>query len=507
MAKNPELPATGTGTRASHQLAAVIAADLAILAIYVWFISLGSWTQWPAVTAYYDQLAVAFAHGHTWLDAAPDPALLALPNPYNPAQRQGIPYPLDASLYQGRFYLYFGPAPALLVIAARFFWRGVIGDQVLAFVFIYGIAVIESGLVLKICRRFFPSLSSGLIAASVLALGLIGPFTWSLVTPDIYNAALMAGQCFFLLGFYTAFDAVAGQPPRWKLLLTGLFWTAAVASRITQVLPVGLMVMLISARMVLPSRTDRSKTERLRSLLPLYVPLVVGAVALGWYDWTRFGSVFETGYKYALTGKVPMQGPHAAVFSPAYVVQNLYNYLLFPPRLRPAFPYFRQAVGLTTSVIPSIPLPRLYGAQQITGLLCSAPFVFFAAVPASGLLRRFSSVRLETGSHDSLHWLTIALLLSALVPFAVLLAYFWVAERFIADFLPALMLLSIIGFWQLGRWLPGSWYRRLLYIVVAVALMGSSMIISTLLAVSMNSDAFRQLNPVLWRQLSNLFRP
>jgi hypothetical protein len=57
---------------------------LLVIIIYIWLMSAGLWTTWPSTTNYYDQLATAFQHGHPALEIEPDPALLALSNPYDP---------------------------------------------------------------------------------------------------------------------------------------------------------------------------------------------------------------------------------------------------------------------------------------------------------------------------------------------------------------------------------------------------------------------------------------
>src|SRR5580698_3740741 len=68
---------------------------------------------------HYEYLVDGFLAGHTSLSVKPDPALLALADPYSPSQNG--PWRLwDASLYQGRFYLYFGPTPVLLLLPWRF---------------------------------------------------------------------------------------------------------------------------------------------------------------------------------------------------------------------------------------------------------------------------------------------------------------------------------------------------------------------------------------------------
>ena len=81
---------------------------LPVILFYVWLISVGLWTRWPATTNYYDQLASAFQHGQLYLEQQPDPRLSQLSNPYDPEIRSGISTPLDISFYNGKFYLYWG---------------------------------------------------------------------------------------------------------------------------------------------------------------------------------------------------------------------------------------------------------------------------------------------------------------------------------------------------------------------------------------------------------------
>mgnify|MGYP003341686041 CR=1 FL=1 len=65
----------------------------------------------------YGLLARGFLRGQLDLDLVPDPALTAAANPYDPALRPKVWYPHDASLFNGKFYAYFGPAPAVLAYA------------------------------------------------------------------------------------------------------------------------------------------------------------------------------------------------------------------------------------------------------------------------------------------------------------------------------------------------------------------------------------------------------
>lgn len=63
----------------------------------------------------YVQQFDAFQKGQLHIDVEPEPELLELANPYDPAQRQGIYYLWDRALYNGKYYSYFGVTPILTV--------------------------------------------------------------------------------------------------------------------------------------------------------------------------------------------------------------------------------------------------------------------------------------------------------------------------------------------------------------------------------------------------------
>jgi hypothetical protein len=63
---------------------------------------------------FHNLLTEAFLAGQLHLTIPPDLRLLALPDPYDPVAN--APYRLpEASLYRGKYYFYWGPAPVLLL--------------------------------------------------------------------------------------------------------------------------------------------------------------------------------------------------------------------------------------------------------------------------------------------------------------------------------------------------------------------------------------------------------
>ncbi len=143
----------------------------------------------------------------------------------------------------------------------------------------------------------------------------MNPMGWVLSTPSVYNAAIAAGQFFFLAGFFAAFNAFAAEGVSTsRLALAGLLWAAALGSRITLILPIAFMTLLILIGIALLPRTAHALSESVRPALALLAVLGIGLGALCWYNWARFGSPFETGITYQLAG-VPLQAYGQAISS------------------------------------------------------------------------------------------------------------------------------------------------------------------------------------------------
>ncbi|MBM3125965.1 MAG: hypothetical protein FJZ87_12985, partial [Chloroflexi bacterium] len=253
---------------------AAIAVVLLITLSYVWWVSLGLWTNWPETTAYYDMLARAFSHGNLHLDVQPDPALLALEDPYDPQYRSGIPVLWDASLYEGKYYLYWGPSPAVILVPLKWISDQVIGDNLLTFIFLAGMYVFITLTLLHLWRSDYPDIPAGVLSACLVLAGIINPIPFLLVDPRIYEAAVAAGQFFLLGGIYFLFTGMKkSSNPRFFLAGTSL--ALAASSRTILILPVlclGLVILLWFL-----SNKGEIKLGRIGSLI---LPLMVGAGAM-----------------------------------------------------------------------------------------------------------------------------------------------------------------------------------------------------------------------------------
>jgi hypothetical protein len=486
----------------------IIITILFVIAAYVWFISFGLWTTWHDTTDYYDQLATAFEHGSLSLEKKVEPALLTLANPYNPKERQGIDYPLDFSMYKGRYFLYFGPVPALLLAVLKLLGFGRIGDQYLVFLFSSGWFVFQSLLIIELRQQLFPDTPKGMLPICIFCAGLISPISWMLTEGRIYEAAITGGQFFFLAGLYFIIkDLAKGSLRPARLFLGGILWVFAVGSRITLVLPIGFFTIIIILLYMKSYFQTRAVSRTLVPAAALLLPLALGMVLMGWYNWARFDSILETGWSYQLSTPY-LQKYRSDLFSTLYILPNSYEYVVAPPRIDRVFPFLHSVRARGYLLFSFIKLPAIYHTRAITGILFSTPFILFAGISfisillPKKLLEYQNPVKIDT---DYLRWTLMGLSGSFLFGFAPIVSHFWVVTRYITDFSPSLVLLSILGFWLGYRFLAPWPMARKVYLFGGVSLMFASVVISSLLVLSIRTPNYQAWNPVLWNHLTNLF--
>jgi hypothetical protein len=463
--------------------------------IYIWFISSGTWTTWVSPTHLYADLTRGFLKGKLYLPIKVSQNLLNSPDPYDISAGLGVQGPLDVSYFQGKYYLYWGPVPALILLLLHpiISWR--LGDLQLLFGFLTGLFILQCILAIIIWDRFFNNLPKYILGLSILLAGLASPATFMLDSARgarIYEAAITGGQFFLVGGFITAIFALGPPVSRWRLAVAGSMWALAIGTRLILALPIGFMVLMAAWWIMSGSLWSFKK---IIDLISIGLPLALGFMFLGWYNWARFGSITESGFYYAMTAIPNFQEHFQKLINPIFILQNLYNYFLFPFSIRTQFPYIFAEYGNIKAVFSSYSLPLFYFSQKITGLVYTIPFLVFAIIPLATLSNYFFNGKAVQKSSIGdepkiLNWITLALIGSGLLTFSLLLSYFWAATRFLEDVMPAFLTLSMIGFWQGYQWLLNRPVGKKFYTAVGIILLAGSLLISTLVAISVNDARF-----------------
>ena len=303
--------------------------------MYVWIITIGRFEKWPSGKDYYWMLSQAFQQGQTHLLVEPNPELLKLENPYDYRQRKGIEYLWDVSLYNGKYYLYWGPVPAVLGVMVSFITSKPVTDAGLVFSFVIGTALFSVLLLRDIYREYqYPD---WLFWGGVLAATVNIPLTWLLTRPKFYEVSISGGQFFLMMGFFALFRAFRLRfPHKGYIIFSSIAFGLAGATRINLLPSVAFLAGFIFLRIYIVNQ--RKISESLSAFAWAFFPLALIACSLFWYNYDRFGSIFDFGHRYQLTGPA-LTADYQDITSVKYIIPNLYTYVLRLPSLDYNFPF------------------------------------------------------------------------------------------------------------------------------------------------------------------------
>lgn len=473
--------------------------------IYIWFVSAGQMKQFPPSEALYDRLATAFSQGKLWISSNPDPRLLSLPDPYAPEPHlhlSNINDFFDLSLYQGKLYMYWGPTPALPIMIWKTIANHKIDDELLVLIFAIGLLVFQSLLIHYLWCRYFQHLPDWTAWMPILVGGLAEPILWMLSEPRIYEAAIMADQCFFIAGLYFVITATGrAEISKQSLFFAGICWVLAAGARAIIAIPIILLAFMIVFRILHSSNQSRISAETIKTIGALGIPLITGAVLLGWYNWARFASPFEFGFRYQIT-MVNLNKYSGYVFLPRYIIPNFYMYFLNPPIIRSVFPFIRanREQALNALYFQDY-FPHIYNAERITGLIYTTPFAIFSLASVLFVIIRKRPSNLLNPADADYKWLLSGLLGSLALLIGYNLLFFYATTRYFLDVFPVLFLCTSIGFWHAYQLLhKSSWFQKI-YAGLSIMLATTSIIAALLIAFSSNVPRFRNNNPIQYNAI------
>jgi hypothetical protein len=470
---------------------ALAATALAVELVYVFVISAGTFTHWPLITAYVNDLAEGFRHGHLHLATEPPAALLAAPNPFDSANA-GL-WLWDATLFKGHYYLYWGPVPALLLAASKIVFRisSVVGDQVVVFWLTTLELVAGTLFVERAARRLYGRVSLALEVTAILALGLANPALYNLARPAIYETAIVGGHAFLLLGMVFALAAIDGEILRpGRLFAAGASWVAAFGCRMSVGPAVALLALATLAGAV-SGKPDRVRRLRVTSLW-LGAPLAFGLGAFLLYNRLRFEAWFDFGQRHQLTWIVAQTGKR-------FILPNLRAYLLRPAVVSCRFPFLYALPDLGARAFPPgyVLPPDYFVYEQVLGALPGVAWSWLSPIALVAGLR--SARRARAFTPES--WAVVAMAIAATVSLLPGMLLASATNRYLGDMAGALALLGALGAFAASDALRG---RRLGHgILVALALMLALATAAMGLALGVKGQYahFEQNNPPLYGKL------
>jgi hypothetical protein len=467
---------------------------LVAVCFFYGFIGSAGMPDWPVYGVYHDLQANGFLNGHLSLPIQPDPHLLHAKNPYD---YSNVNYWwLDASFYKGKYYMYWGPVPALCDAAVKWVLgiRASLGDQYLAVFFHCMTFWCGALLVERLVTRLFSSRARGFVALGALVFAFANPSPHGVATASTYQTAIIAAQAWLCFGLIFAFDAVwhAGTPAArwWRLALAGFGWALSLGSRASMMPAIALLIPLAALAEAWPCRS-RLRRFVLGALL-LGAPVAAASIGLLKFNELRFDNWFEFGSKVQLSA-FPIR------FSPVYIVANLYSYTFRPWALSCEFPYLDQVWNMGKAAFPrGFPLPSDYEVlEPVVGWALAVPLAWLLPFAFAFAPRPWR----PAGRRDRayLFCLLAFVILSSATGLITLLIY-GATMRYLADVSSGIVLLGVLGACALRfhRW--GLASPRAVTGLVG-ALSSATIVIGLLLGYQGYNRHFHTYNPKLDRKL------
>ena len=394
-----------------------------VCAYYYWDVrAAGENFAWKYdLDGYYDLAGRAFASGHLYLPVTPDPKLLALPNPWDPSVDPSLRLQ-DTALFRGRYYMYHGAAPAILLFTP---WRLITGhdlsENFALFLLCAGGYLFACGALWRLLRIADGVPSAPLLGVLLLALGICQGVPFLLNRALAYEIAIGGGYFCVSGGLFFLVRAIGSLRSSYWLAASGVMFGFAIGCR-PQLGVVGVIALV--GLVIVAGRPAKSG---LQAGLPA-PPWIAFAAGFGLlclvnaaYNYGRFGNPIEFGFHYQLAGP----GQTRLDFGPRNVPIGLYFMLLCPPDFGRVFPWVRMVFRYPFNS-PAYGFPPHFFIEPTVGALWAAPFLLAVWMVPSARRVKAREVR-------AVLWIVAA---SAAAILIFLMSIHLQSERYEIDFLP-----------------------------------------------------------------------
>ena len=326
----------------------------------------------------YQKLTEAFYKGQVYIDETPSDALKSLDNPYDYAARRKAHFITsegflwDYAYYKGKYYVYFGALPVVLIYLPYYAITGThIDNYVVAFILSL-LSIISIGYLLYvICKKWFKDMNLGLYMLTFILMFFSAGTVFAAKRPDLYTIPIIMGIFLATLGVALIIDASDSKRfKKTKLAIGSTLMASVVLSR---------PQFLIATILFLPLYYDyffKDKKEfkkgRYKEFLAIIIPyLIIASITMS-YNYARFGSPFDFGANYNLTTN---DMTHRGFVFARWPIGILY-YLFMPCNMTITFPYV-EGMKLVSNYIGYTTYESMFGGFIFTHIITIITLIFY----------------------------------------------------------------------------------------------------------------------------------
>lgn len=370
----------------------------------------------------YQRLTERILEGEFSLADEPSPSLKAMENPYDRKARdiENVDFLWDTAYYEGKYYVYFGITPVILVYLPYYAITGHhISNYLVTFLFMSLFVVSAFFLLYQLIKKYFKNVPFLLYILLCMFLVYGGGITLIASKPDFYSQSILLSVGFSMTAFGLWLMATEDAE---KLKRVPLFLGAVCMALVAGGRPQLLLLLVVAFVMFCPyifKQRQLLSVKGWKNTVAIALPLVAMAAFLMYYNYARFGSVFDFGGTYNLTtNDMTTRG-----FVPQRIIDTVFYYFLQPPLVTSTFPFLNRT-----------PMPGNFAGFDIKeamygGILLSHPLNLMV----------LALKNVKANLKEKKLWLTTWVLLAIVVLLAIFSGqYAGILRRYIVDFAPIL---------------------------------------------------------------------
>jgi len=451
------------------------------------------------MSRYYNLLTDAFLKGQTSLLDKPHEKILSMFNPYDPRSyrnREHINLRYhDASLYKGKYYLYWGVTPIFLLYMPYRLMGGKEFPHSLSVPLFFMGGIIASLLLFR-CILKHLKIEPSFLILSLIILGISLGSTMPFVArrPLIYEIAISCGYFCTMTSIFFMISGCLSMPHSlWRLLLGSLFLGLAVASRPNMVL---YFPILFFASFWL-FKTEPDKNNMRVKLSVVWLPFIISIFLLGLYNYIRFDSWTEFGTSYQLTRFKDLR--MGIKMSSSHILPCLYHYIFESYRFNDIFPYIH--VNPPFSLHDS----HMHNIEPLIGLLHIIPWTLILLLYP--IVLRFSHKFCAEKILDEsfLRSFIFTLILMTAIQMVTLSLSVAMSMRYIVDFAPILTLASFLVWIEISNMFRSIRWSYISIQTIMCLMVAYGVVINMAISFTGENDTFKGFNPYKYYAIKDRF--
>lgn len=276
----------------------------------------------------------ALEKGKISLLQKPTEELINMDNPYDYTQNR-YNVKQDVAYYNGNYYVYFGILPALILFLPYKLIKGIyltIDYGVLVFTILSIISLTK--LICLIWKKWFSKYSFRILVLELITLLSGCLILWVSSRPMMYELSLTSGLFFASFGLYFILRSTIKEKRKYINISIGCTLLALSVACRPNLLLVSIVVVPYLIKLFIKNIKNRNNITK--TILSVCIPYAVIGIALMYYNYIRFDSIFEFGAKYQLTINDMRNLKYRWICLPIGIILQLFKL----PIITPIFPFF-----------------------------------------------------------------------------------------------------------------------------------------------------------------------